>query len=58
MEQKIIHLLNKYTKEEVYTKNYNDVYRQGDMDFIRVYNSKDPRRTYLANKSAFEILPK
>lgn len=58
LKEKFVRLKNKYTNDVVFTKDISDVYRQGDMDFIRVYNEKNPERTYLANKEAFVILDK
>jgi hypothetical protein len=57
-QETFVRLKNKYTNDIVFTKNLKDVYTQGGMDFIRVYNEKNPERTYLANKEAFEILDK
>jgi hypothetical protein len=57
-QETFVRLKNKYTNDIVFTKNIKDVYTQGGMDFIRVYNEKNPERTYLANKEAFEILDK
>ncbi len=57
-QETFVRLKNKYTNDVVFTKNIKDVYTQGGMDFIRVYNEKNPERTYLANKEAFEILDK
>ena len=48
-------LVNKYTKEEVYTRNYEDVIREGSNEFIRVFTQSNPQRTYLVNRTAFEI---
>jgi hypothetical protein len=56
MEQKKILLRNKYTKDEVYTENFDDYEVQGNMKFIRVIDKRDPRRTYLANREAFEVV--
>ena len=58
IQEKFVRLKNKYTNDIVFTKDLNDVYTQGGMHFIRVYNEKNPARTYLANKEAFEILDK
>jgi hypothetical protein len=59
MQEKIVHLKNKYSKEEVYTKDYDNVEMvSGDMKFIRVYTYGNLSRTYLANREAFEIVPK
>ena len=58
VKTKTIRLRNKYTKEEVYTDNYNDVQLDStkSIEFIRIYNKSNPERTYLANREAFEIL--
>jgi hypothetical protein len=58
LKENIIRLRNKYTNDFVFTKDITDVYKQGGMEFIRVYNEKNPERTYLANKEAFVILDK
>jgi hypothetical protein len=50
-----IKLVNKYTKEEVYTRNYDDVIREGNNEFIKVFNQSNPQRTYLVNRTAFAI---
>jgi hypothetical protein len=57
--KKKVRLKNKYSQEIVFCDDYNDINREvaRDMDFIRVYTEKDPRRTYLANRQAFDILP-
>ena len=48
-------LINKYTKEEVYTRDYNDVIKEGTNEFIKVFSQSNPQRTYLVNRSAFVI---
>ena len=50
-----VKLINKYTKEEVYTRDYNDVIREGSNEFIKVFNQSNPQRTYLVNRTAFVI---
>jgi hypothetical protein len=50
-----IKLVNKYTKEEVYTRNYDDVIKEGNNEFIKVFNQSNPQRTYLVNRTAFAI---
>jgi len=50
-----IKLINKYTKEEVYTRDYDDVIKEGSNEFIKVFNQSNPQRTYLVNRSAFQI---
>jgi len=51
----IVKLVNKYTKEEVYTRDYDDVIKEGTNEFIRVFNQNNPNRTYLVNRTAFVI---
>lgn len=51
-------LINKYTKEEVYTRNYEEVIHEGSNEFIRVFHASNPNRTYLVNRTAFEIARK
>jgi hypothetical protein len=58
MEEKIVYLRNKYSKEEVYTKDYDNYEKTGDMKFIRIHTYQNPPRTYMANRDAFEIVPK
>ena len=48
-------LINKYTKEEVYTRDYNDVIKEGTNEFIKVFSQSNPQRTYLVNRTAFAI---
>jgi hypothetical protein len=50
-----VRLINKYTKEEVYTRDYDDVMKEGSNEFIKVFNQSNPQRTYLVNRIAFEI---
>ncbi len=58
MNENEIRLQNRYTGVIVFTKNYEDVYRINDMNFIRVYEEVNPERTYLAHRDAFVILDK
>jgi hypothetical protein len=51
-----VRLINKYTKEEVYTRDYDDVMREGNNEFIRVFQLSNPQRTYLVNRTAFTIV--
>ena len=51
----LVKLINKYTKEEVYTKDYDDVIKEGSNEFVRVFTQSNPQRTYLVNRAAFEI---
>ena len=50
-----VKLINKYTKEEVYTRDYDDVIREGSNEFIKVFNQSNPQRTYLVNRTAFSV---
>ena len=51
----LVRLVNKYTKEEVWTRDYDDVIREGANEFIRVFTQSNPQRTYLVNRTAFEV---
>ena len=53
---KTVKLKNLYTKEIVFTENYDDVIQNGETEFIYVYKEENPNRKYLANRKAFEIL--
>jgi hypothetical protein len=55
MKEKITRLVNKYTKEEVYTRNYDDVIVEGTNEFIRVFQQSNPQRTFLVNRQAFVV---
>ena len=55
-KQNPVKLVNKYTQEEVYTRNYDDVIREGSNEFIRVFNYNNPQRTYLVNKNSFHVV--
>ena len=55
MKEKTIRLVNKYTKEEVYTRNYDDVIVEGQNEFIRVFQQSNPQRTFLVNRQAFVV---
>jgi hypothetical protein len=50
-----VKLINKYTKEEVYTRDYDDVIREGNNEFVRVFQLSNPQRTYLVNRTAFTV---
>ena len=50
-----VKLINKYTKEEVYTRDYDNVIKEGSNEFIQVFNQSNPQRTYLVNRTAFAI---
>jgi hypothetical protein len=51
----LVKLVNKYTKEEVFTRDYDDVIREGANEFVRVFTQSNPQRTYLVNRTAFQI---
>jgi hypothetical protein len=51
----VVKLINKYTKEEVYTRDYDDFVKEGANEFIRVFNSSNPNRTFLVNRTAFVV---
>jgi len=55
VKNNLIKLINKYTKEEVYTRDYNDIIKEGNNEFIKVFNQSNPQRTYLVNRTAFLI---
>ena len=55
VKNKPIKLVNKYTKEEVYTRDYDDVIKEGNNEFIRVFSQSNPNRTFLVNRTAFVI---
>ena len=52
----LVKLVNKYTKEEVFTRDYDDVIREGANEFVRVFTQSNPQRTYLVNRTAFEVV--
>ncbi len=56
VKNKSVKLVNKYTKEEVYTRDYDDVIKEGNNEFIRVYVQSNPNRTYLVNRQAFMVV--
>jgi hypothetical protein len=55
VKNNVVKLINKYTKEEVYTRDYDNVIREGSNEFIQVFNQNNPQRTYLVNRTAFVI---
>jgi hypothetical protein len=55
MKEKITRLVNKYTKEEVYTRDYDDFVKEGTNEFIRVFQQTNPQRTFLVNRHAFVV---
>jgi hypothetical protein len=55
MKDKKIRLINKYTKDVVYTRDYDKVTKEGTNEFIQVFSENNPQRTYLVNREAFTI---
>lgn len=51
-----VKLINKYTKEVVFTRDYDDVIKEGGNEFIKVFNESNPQRTYLVNRTAFSVV--
>jgi len=56
VKNNLVRLVNKYTKEEVFTRDYDDVIREGANEFVRVFTQSNPQRTYLVNRTAFEVV--
>lgn len=56
VKNNMVKLINKYTQEEVYTRDYNDVIKEGANEFIRVFSANNPNRTYLVNRTAFHVV--
>ena len=56
VKNKSIKLVNKYTKEEVYTRDYDNVVKDGNNEFIRVFEPHNPNRTFLVNRQAFVVV--
>jgi len=56
VKNNLVKLVNKYTQEEVYTRDYNNVIREGANEFIQVFNQNNPNRTYLVNRNAFHVV--
>lgn len=50
----VIKLKNKYTGEIVFTQSLENTRFSDGITFITVFNDKQPNRTYLVNKEAFE----
>jgi hypothetical protein len=51
----VVKLVNKYTKEEVYTRDYDDFVKEDTNEFIRVFTQSNPNRTFLVNRAAFVV---
>jgi len=52
----LVKLVNKYTREEVFTRDYDDVIREGANEFVRVFTQSNPQRTYLVNRQAYDVV--
>lgn len=55
---KLICLKNKYNGDEVYALSLEVERKDGNVEFIRVVDKRDPKRTYLVNREAFQIVSK
>jgi hypothetical protein len=58
MKKKIVKLKNIYTKDIVFTENFDDVRKVNELEFIEVYSEDNPQRKYLVNRNAFESVTK
>ena len=58
MKPVIVKLKNLYTNEIVYTENYDDYQEKGGLEFINVFKEENPKRKYLVNRNAYQILNK
>lgn len=58
VKEKILKLKNRYNNDIVFTKNYDDVIVEKEINFIRVFNERNPERVFLVNKDSFVILDK
>lgn len=58
MKKKIVKLKNIYTKDIVFTDNFDDVRKVNELEFIEVYNENNPQRKYLVNRNSFESVTK
>lgn len=55
MNKKPVKLKNIYHNDIVYCDDINDVVKDTDYTFYKVYKKEQPNRVYLANKEAFTI---
>jgi len=53
-----VKLKNLYTNEIVYTENYDDYQERDGLEFINVFKEENPKRKYLVNRNAYQILNK
>jgi hypothetical protein len=58
MKKKIVKLKNIYTKDIVFSENFDDVRKVNELEFIEVYSEDNPQRKYLVNRNAFESVTK
>jgi len=58
MKPVIVKLKNLYTNEIVYTENYDDYQERDGLEFINVFKEENPKRKYLVNRNAYQILNK
>ena len=49
-------LKNRYSGDIFFTDNYEDVRKVNNNEFILIYSEANPKRKYLANRDAFEII--
>ena len=58
MKPVIVKLKNLYTNEIIYTENYDDYQEKDGLEFIKVFKEENPKRNYLVNRNAYQILNK
>jgi hypothetical protein len=58
VKNKLIKLRNRYNNEMVFTRDYHDIVTENDIKFIRVFDEKNPQRTFLVNRDSFTIVDK
>jgi len=58
MKPVIVKLKNLYTNEIIYTENYDDYQEKDGLEFIKVFKEENPKRKYLVNRNAYQILNK
>jgi len=56
--QQDIKLINIYTGDIVYTKDYKNVQVIDGNEFLKVYSPENPQRSFLVNKKAFNVINK
>lgn len=55
---KVIKLKNKYTGDVFCTHDIDVIVEVGELKFVRVFHEKQPERTFLVNRDAFDIVSK